>query len=204
MFDLKLRVFSTTQVQKGLERILYIWAIKHPASGYVQGMNDLATPLYLVFLGTFVNHPRSCDVGRISEEILSAVEADTFWCLTKLLDGIQDHYTPSQPGLQRMVHRLELLMKRIDVSLYNHFQKENITFMQFAFRWMNCLLMRELELNCIVRLWDTYLSETNRGFDDFHVYVCASFLTTFSAQLKTMEFQDLVSGLCFCFILCCA
>jgi len=197
-------LFSTTQVQKGLERILYIWAIKHPASGYVQGMNDLATPLYLVFLGTFVNHPRSCDVGRISEEILSAVEADTFWCLTKLLDGIQDHYTPSQPGLQRMVHRLELLMKRIDVSLYNHFQKENITFMQFAFRWMNCLLMRELELNCIVRLWDTYLSETNRGFDDFHVYVCASFLTTFSAQLKTMEFQDLVSGLCFCFILCCA
>ena len=70
-------LFSTTQVQKGLERILYIWAIKHPASGYVQGMNDLATPLYLVFLGTFVNHPRSCDVGRISEEILSAVEADT-------------------------------------------------------------------------------------------------------------------------------
>ena len=54
-----------------------------------------------------------------------------------------------------------------------------ITFMQFAFRWMNCLLMRELELNCIVRLWDTYLSESSRGFDDFHVYVCASFLTKF-------------------------
>ena len=64
--------------------------------------------------------------------------------------------------------------------------------MQFAFRWMNCLLMRELELNCVVRLWDTYLSETNRGFDDFHVYVCASFLTKFSEKLKTMEFQDLV------------
>ena len=32
-------LFSTSQVQKSLERILYIWAIKHPASGYVQGMN---------------------------------------------------------------------------------------------------------------------------------------------------------------------
>ena len=83
-----------------------------------------------------------------------------------------------------------MLMKRIDKGLYDHLVQENITFMQFAFRWMNCLLMRELELNCIVRLWDTYLSETQRGFDDFHVFVCASFLTKFSTQLKTMEFQD--------------
>ena len=60
--------------------------------------------------------------------------------------------------------------------------------------------MRELELNCIIRLWDTYLSESNQnGFDDFHVYVCASFLTKFSEKLITMEFQDLVCQLfCFC------
>ena len=29
--------------------------------------------------------------------------------------------------------------------------------MQFAFRWMNCLLMRELSMPCVVRMWDTYL-----------------------------------------------
>jgi hypothetical protein len=94
-------------------------------------------------------------------------------------------------------------IKRIDKKLHDHLINENITFMQFAFRWMNCLLMRELELNCIVRLWDTYLSETNRGFDDFHVYVCASFLTSVWAQLKTLEFQDLVCGLCYCFYYIC-
>lgn len=32
------------------ERILYIWAIRHPASGYVQGINDLVTPFFVVFL----------------------------------------------------------------------------------------------------------------------------------------------------------
>ena len=31
----------------------------------------------------------NCDVDRISDEVLAAVEADTFWCLSKLLDGIQ-------------------------------------------------------------------------------------------------------------------
>jgi hypothetical protein len=29
--------------------------------------------------------------------------------------------------------------------------------MQFAFRWMNCLLMRELTMGCTIRMWDTYL-----------------------------------------------
>ena len=32
------------------ERILYIWAMRHPASGYVQGINDLVTPFFVVFL----------------------------------------------------------------------------------------------------------------------------------------------------------
>ena len=36
--------------QEIFERILYIWAIRHPASGYVQGINDLVTPFFLVFL----------------------------------------------------------------------------------------------------------------------------------------------------------
>ena len=30
-------------------------------------------------------------------------QADVYWCFSKLLDNIQDHYTFSQPGLQRMV-----------------------------------------------------------------------------------------------------
>lgn len=29
--------------------------------------------------------------------------------------------------------------------------------MQFAFRWMNCLLMREISVENTVRMWDTYL-----------------------------------------------
>ena len=39
---------------KSLERILYVWAIRHPASGYVQGINDLATPFFQVFLAAYI------------------------------------------------------------------------------------------------------------------------------------------------------
>lgn len=57
--------------------------------------------------------------------------------------------------------------------------------MQFAFRWMNCLLMREVPMQCTVRMWDTYLAEgSSDGFSEFHVYVCAAFLAKWSKQLS--------------------
>lgn len=43
-------LFQQTVVQEMFERILFIWAIRHPASGYVQGINDLVTPFFIVFL----------------------------------------------------------------------------------------------------------------------------------------------------------
>ena len=44
-------------------------------------------------------------------------------------------------------------------------------------------------IRCVVRLWDTYISEPS-GFENFHVYVCATFLIYWAPQLKVMEFQD--------------
>lgn len=35
-------------------RILFIWAVRHPASAYVQGINDLCAPLLLVFISEYV------------------------------------------------------------------------------------------------------------------------------------------------------
>jgi len=186
-------LFHQEQVQEALTRVLYIWAIHHPASDYVQGINDLATPLFLAFLSKHVpaGEEEACDVSTLPGDVLLSVEADCYWCLTKLLDSIQDHYTPSQPGIQRMVAHLEELVKRMDEALYSHLQEQGLQFLQFSFRWMNCLLMREFPLHAIVRIWDTCLAE-EAGFENFHVYVCASFLMTWSKELQTMAFQELV------------
>lgn len=40
-----------------------------------------------------------------------------------------------------------------------HLEKEGLQFIQFAFRWVNCLLLREVPFALAVRLWDTYLAE---------------------------------------------
>jgi len=198
--------FQQGPIQKSMERILCIWATRHPASGYVQGMNDLLTPLLIINLIPYViNNPLvvnkthtisdvlRCDVsGIIEPSVLMHVECDAYWCLTKLLDNIQDHYTDAQPGLQRMGVRLEDLMKRIDNELHAHFETEGLLYVQFSFRWMNCLLLRELPLRAILRVWDTYLSEERGGFENFHVYVCAVLLKTFRDMLLDMPFQDMI------------
>lgn len=62
-----------------MERILFIWAIRHPASGYVQGMNDLVTPFMLVFLSEHVRHGEKfekIDMSRIPEEASQQVNKD--------------------------------------------------------------------------------------------------------------------------------
>lgn len=125
--------------------------------------------------------------------MLNVIEADSFWCLSKLLDGIQDNYTFAQPGIQRQVAILKDLATRIDSRLTTHLQDEGVEFIQFAFRWMNCLLMRELPLRCTVRMWDTYLAEgSSEGFSEFHVYVCAAFLVKWSSQLRSQDFQGIM------------
>jgi len=135
---------------------------------------------------------RSLQVSDVSEESLQRLEADCFWCFSKLLDGIQDNYTFAQPGIQTRITALEGLVARIDGALHRHLRSHNVEYLQFSFRWMNNLLMREMPLNCVIRLWDTYLSEPD-GFASFHLYVCAAFLTRFSADLrKEQDFHGLM------------
>jgi hypothetical protein len=135
-----LPIYQVEIIQQSLEKILYCWAIRHPASGYVQGINDLVTPFFWVFLGEAVGNGmmkdhsgniglkeyqgsgfdmNTTDLSAIPPATYSQVEADSFWCLTKLLDGIQDNYTVGQPGIQRQIVRLQELIQRLDGILQN-------------------------------------------------------------------------------------
>ncbi|XP_063811083.1 TBC1 domain family member 22B isoform X2 [Pseudophryne corroboree] len=186
-------LFQQPLVQEIFERILFIWAIRHPASGYVQGINDLVTPFFVVFLTEHVEDDvENFDVSSLCPDTLRNIEADSFWSISKLLDGIQDNYTFAQPGIQKNVKALEKLVGRIDGQVHSHLQKYEVEYLQFAFRWMNNLLMRELPLRCTIRLWDTYQAEPE-GFSHFHLYVCAAFLIKWRKEILDEEdFQGLL------------
>ena len=46
----EVELFSSQPIQTMLIRILFAWTMRHPASAYVQGINDLAAPMVLVYL----------------------------------------------------------------------------------------------------------------------------------------------------------
>uniref|UniRef100_A0A8C9E8S7 TBC1 domain family member 22A n=1 Tax=Phocoena sinus TaxID=42100 RepID=A0A8C9E8S7_PHOSS len=182
------------KVTEIFERILFIWAIRHPASGYVQGINDLVTPFFVVFICEYIDEEDvdTADVSCVPADALRNVEADTYWCMSRLLDGIQDNYTFAQPGIQMKVKILEELVSRIDGQVHRHLDQHEVRYLQFAFRWMNNLLMREVPLRCTIRLWDTYQSEPE-GFAHFHLYVCAAFLVRWRKEiLGERDFQELL------------
>ncbi|KAJ1925229.1 GTPase-activating protein [Tieghemiomyces parasiticus] len=184
-------LFQDPVIQQCLARILYCWADRHPASGYVQGINDLVTPFFLVFLSSRIQtDPEHSTTADIPQNVLDEVEADSFWCLSKLLDGIQDNYIHAQPGILRQISKLKELIARINQKLADHLEDQGVEFIQFAFRWMNCLLMREVSLKNTIRMWDTYLAEGSSGFSEFHVYVCAAFLVKWTDVLLKMDFQE--------------
>ncbi|KAF8069367.1 gyp1 [Scenedesmus sp. PABB004] len=184
--------FHSPAIQKSLERMLYIWGIRHPASGYVQGMNDLVTPFLAVFLSEALPGPlEGWSADGLGEGVLLDVEADCYWCLSKLLEGIQDHYTYAQPGIQRTVFRVKELVAKNNGAIVSHLEAEGVDFLQFAFRWVNCLLIREVPFAAATRLWDTYLAEGGR-FADFLVYVCAAFLACWQRDILGREFQEVM------------
>jgi hypothetical protein len=153
------------------------------------------TPFFVVFLserGATEADFETNEELKIEEEALKQVEADTFWAFSHLLSGIQDHYTFAQPGIQRRIHQLADLVQRVDSELHAHIKRHEIDYLQFAFRWMNNLLTRELSLSCTVRLWDTCLVEP-QGFGLFYLYVCAAFLCRWRHELlKQTDFQSLM------------
>ena len=93
-----------------------------------------------------------------------------------------------------MTGRLRSLLQTIDSKLFDHLESLNLQFEEFGMRWMNCLFTREFSNNCLLRLWDTYLSQED-GFEGFHVYVCVVMLVHYSEFLRERDFSDCITHL---------
>jgi hypothetical protein len=146
-------------------------------------MNDILQPFFFAFLvphcpgrnlGDLTALP---DLDWLEEDRLREIEADSFWCFSKLLDGLQDVYTKGQPGLLNMLTSLSNVIERVCPELNSWIKSEEIEYQEFAFRWVNCLLVREFPLDLVFRLWDSYLGN-HLKIASTHIYVCAALMNT--------------------------
>eukprot|EP01061_Rhynchopus_euleeides_P013802 TRINITY_DN23983_c0_g2_i1.p1 TRINITY_DN23983_c0_g2~~TRINITY_DN23983_c0_g2_i1.p1 ORF type:complete len:522 (+),score=121.76 TRINITY_DN23983_c0_g2_i1:114-1568(+) len=192
-------LFRTRTIKNMMERVLYVWSIRNPASGYVQGINDLTTPFFMTFLSEHLEMDRllsapveECEgvlSQKLTPEVMGSIEADIYWCLTYLLRQVHGNFTAGQMGLQAMVARLRSVIEKHEPGLLSHLDEMGLEFLQFSFRWMNCLLVRELPLQLGTRLWDTYLAE-GQDYPTLHVYVCAALMIHWKEALMERDFGD--------------
>lgn len=90
--------------------------------------------------------------------------ANQFWCLS--LDICLTCHVLLSPVLSLNA----VAGSKNNAAIVDHLDREGIDFLQFAFRWVNCILIREVPFGAAIRLWDTYLAEGGK-FSDFLVRV---------------------------------
>jgi hypothetical protein len=155
-------------------------------------MNDILLPFFLAFLSDFLPAENvdeiagRADIDCVDDDQLLIIEADCFWCFGKLLDGIQDVFTKGQPGLHRMIALLDSTVKRVEPKLAEWMDEHGIQYSHFAFRWMNCLLVREFALPSMWRVWDLFLSNHTK-IASTTVYLCAAMLGELAPTLTEVD-----------------
>ena len=70
----------------------------------MQGINDIAaTFLYCILLDLMRgNEVEIGEVEALSDEKLFEIESDTFWCLERFTESIQDNYTDGFEGILKI------------------------------------------------------------------------------------------------------
>ncbi|KYR02141.1 RabGAP/TBC domain-containing protein [Tieghemostelium lacteum] len=131
-------------------------------------------------------------------ESLAKVEADVYWSISSLLSTVKHYARDTGSGLpaERLMKKLELLVRVSNEELYKHFQSQGLDFSHFAFRWMVCFLTREFDMQTGIELWDRYMCDkSNEGFSLLHICFCAALLDLWSNDLLQKDFMELVQFL---------
>lgn len=123
----------------------------HVCLGYVQGMNDLLSPILIV----------------MDDEV------DAFWTFVGLMSRMEQNFHLDQAHIKRQLGNLHTLLQFIDAELANYLSKtslvvlslalhlplitladNNASNMYFFFRWMLIGFKREFSFDDIMHLWE--------------------------------------------------
>ena len=182
-------------------RILIIYSIFSPDISYVQGMNEILAPIYYTF--TF-------DKQYGVEENIENIEADVFWTFDSLMSKIKDSFNREKDhediGVSGKVERLKKMLYLVDIQLYEHFEKYNVEYYTFAFRWFILFFSQEFLMIDILRLWDYLFAHDDKYLncyfvslavlelkkDDLLVSDLSGILSNLKS-LKNLNIEDIIS-----------
>lgn len=121
--------------------------------GYVQGMTDLLSPLYVKFQD----------------------ESLTFWAFTKFMDRMERNFVRDQSGMKKQMTTLNKLLQFMLPNLFKHLEKCESIDLFFFFRMLLVLFKRELEWDQVSRLWE--ILWTDYYSSQYHLFFALAILS---------------------------
>lgn len=121
--------------------------------GYVQGMTDLLSPLYVKFQD----------------------ESLTFWAFTKFMDRMERNFVRDQSGMKKQMLTLNELVQFMLPNLFKHLDTCESTDLFFFFRMLLVWFKREFEWDQCMRLWEVLWTDLYSS--QFHLFFALSVLS---------------------------
>ena len=178
---------SNYHTQKLIE-ILLTYNVWETELGYVQGMSDLCSPLYIVLEGD---------------------ETLVFWSFVNLMEErMKPNFYRDQSGIKHQLSLLQELIALMDPQLHRHLEQTDSLNLFFCFRWLLIAFKREFKFDDCLCVWEALWSAPTKQFHLFlamsilenHRTVIIRYLQEFDEVLKyinelsqTLEPQPLLS-----------
>ncbi|KAI9119174.1 hypothetical protein K1719_009849 [Acacia pycnantha] len=132
--DRTLLFYESETNQAKLWDVLSIYTWLDDDIGYVQGMNDICSPMV----------------------ILLEDEADSFWCFERAMRRLRENFrtSASSIGVQSQLGTLSQIIKTVDPKLHQHLDDLDAGEYLFAFRMLMVLFRREFSFADALYLWE--------------------------------------------------
>lgn len=121
--------------------------------GYVQGMTDLLSPIYVVFQN----------------------ETMSFWAFSHFMDRMERNFVRDQSGMKRQMLVLNELVQFMLPDLFRHLEKCEATDLFFFFRMLLVWFKREFEWEQVNTLWEVLW--TDYYSSQYHLFVALAVLS---------------------------
>ncbi|XP_050208481.1 rab GTPase-activating protein 22 isoform X2 [Mercurialis annua] len=135
--DRTLVFYESETNQAKLWDVLAIYAWMDNDIGYVQGMNDICSPMI----------------------ILVENEADCFWCFDRAMRKLRENFRSdaNSMGVQTQLSTLSQVIRTVDPKLHQHLEELDGEYL-FALRMLMVLFRREFTFADALYLWEIYCS----------------------------------------------
>ncbi|GMI76150.1 hypothetical protein like AT4G28550 [Hibiscus trionum] len=132
--DPALAFYESEANQAKLWDILAVYSWMDNDIGYMQGMNDICSPMVILFEN----------------------EADAFWCFERAMRRLRDNFRcdTTSIGVQSQLVTLSQVIKTVDPKLHQHLEELDGGEYLFAFRMLMVLFRREFSFIDSLYLWE--------------------------------------------------